>query len=65
MKPLPVPWYKNMAVFSSQLLDLFDDDGGKDNKYHLGRASLIAQLVKTLLAMQDTPVRFLGLLEKG
>jgi len=46
-------------------LDLFDDDGGKDNKYHLGRASLIAQLVKNPLAMQDTLVQFLGLLEKG
>ena len=33
--------------------------------YSVGWASLIAQLVKTLLAMQDTPVRFLGLLEKG
>ena len=39
------------------------------NKYALiDRASLIAQLVKNLPAMQETPVRFLGredLLEKG
>ena len=35
---------------------------------HYNRASLIAQLVKNLPAMQETPVRFLGQedpLEKG
>ena len=35
---------------------------------YIGWASLIAQLVKNLPAMQETPVRFLGweeLLEKG
>ena len=41
----------------------------KIDKYKLtGRASLIAQLVKNLLAMQENPVRFLGwedLLQKG
>ena len=41
----------------------------KIDKYKLtGRASLIAQLVKNLLAMQETLVRFLGQedpLEKG
>ena len=36
--------------------------------YYQCKASLIAQLVKNLPAMQETPVRFLGLedlLEKG
>ena len=36
--------------------------------YKLARASLVAQLVKNLIVMQETPVQFLGqedLLEKG
>ena len=36
--------------------------------YKLVRASLVAQLVKNLIVMQETPVQFLGqedLLEKG
>ena len=40
----------------------------KDMKYMITWASLIAQLVKNLPAMQETPVRFQGwedLLEKG
>ena len=38
------------------------------NTYHKTGASLIAQLVKNLPAVQETPVQFLGqedLLEKG
>ena len=62
-------WFKNGYSVDCPKKDdhICDSDGSSMHAYHSLGASLIAQLVKNLPAMQETPVRFLGwedLLEK-
>ena len=60
--------YQLWTFFFYAKIILFERTKHLDLTSNLTRASMIAQLVKNLPAMQETPVRFLGQedpLEKG